>query len=177
MAILADGSLVTAPLALTRLLRLQQITSGFVPVDTLEDVDEIPYADLGKTNPRLEKLEATCKASTEKRIIWCRFRRSIEKVTAMLGNRAVRYDGTTSEDDRVQAIQDIQKGDKQFFVANAATAGEGLTLTAAKFSDYYENTFDLAARLQSEDRNHRIGQDRNVGYNDYIAKAPSMSMS
>jgi SNF2 family DNA or RNA helicase len=89
---------------------------------------------------------------------------------AMLGKNAVRYDGTTSEDDRVQAIQDIQKGDKQFFVANAATAGEGLTLTAAKFSDYYENTFDLAARLQSEDRNHRIGQDRNVGYNDYIAK-------
>jgi SNF2 family DNA or RNA helicase len=79
MAILGDGSLVTAPLALTRLLRLQQITSGFVPVDTLDDVDEIPYADLGKTNPRLEKLEATCKASTEKRIIWCRFRRSIEK--------------------------------------------------------------------------------------------------
>ncbi len=176
IAHLGGGDIVTAPLALTRLLRLQQITSGFVPADTNDD--NFNFIDLGKNNPRLDMLVEMAEDVPHKVIIWARFRRSIDKIMDALGKRAVRYDGSVDEDGRARALEAMEKGDEQFFVANAATAGEGLTIVTAKSSYYYENTYNLAERLQSEDRNHRIGQDgvaksgqdRNVvEYTDFVA--------
>lgn len=49
------------------------------------------------------------------------------------------------------------------FVANAASAGMGLTLTASPSILYYSNTFNAEDRIQSEDRIHRPGMDLNRG--------------
>ena len=54
----------------------------------------------------------------------------------------------------------------RFFVGNTQTGGYGITLTAATTTIYYSNNYDLEKRLQSEDRNHRIGQNSNVHYID-----------
>jgi SNF2 family DNA or RNA helicase len=75
----------------------------------------------------------------------------------------------TGGDAREEAKIAFQEGKAQFFVAKQSTAGEGLTLTQAKTVIYVENTFDLAARLQSEDRAHRIGQEHPVNYIDMLA--------
>ena len=85
-------------------------------------------------------------------------------------DKAVRYDGSVDDDDRAAALKAFQKGDKvQYFVANDVCAGEGLTLHAAKWVIYYNTTYRLDSRLQSEDRAHRIGQKDNVVYTDLIA--------
>ena len=42
-------------------------------------------------------------------------------------------------------------------------------MTAASSVIYYANSFDLELRLQSEDRNHRIGQRNNCLYYDIEA--------
>ena len=60
------------------------------------------------------------------------------------------------------------EGDTRFFIANTQTAGMGLNLTAASIVYYYSNDFSLENRLQSEDRNHRIGQKNNVVYKDLM---------
>ena len=44
----------------------------------------------------------------------------------------------------------------------------GLTLTAAKTVIYFNNTYDMEVRLQSEDRAHRIGQTDSVTYIDFV---------
>ena len=44
----------------------------------------------------------------------------------------------------------------------------GITLTAADTVIYYSNSYNLEHRLQSEDRAHRIGQDKNVLYVDLV---------
>ena len=56
------------------------------------------------------------------------------------------------------------------FVANPATAAEGLNLYVANNVIYYSNSFKLGERQQSEDRCHRIGQDKNVLYYDLVAE-------
>jgi SNF2 family DNA or RNA helicase len=55
-------------------------------------------------------------------------------------------------------------------VGNPQTGGMGITLTAAQNVIYFSNSFDLAIRMQSEDRAHRIGQKKSVTYIDLIAE-------
>jgi SNF2 family DNA or RNA helicase len=160
---LESGEMITAPLAITRLLRLHQITSGYIPHDEGEEVH------LFSQNPRLKLLEQICEDTTGKAIIWARFRRDIDQICEMLGDSAVRYDGGVSADDRARAISDFQQGGARWFVANPQAAGEGLTLHAATTVIYYNNSFKLTERLQSEDRAHRIGQEHPVTYIDIIA--------
>lgn len=161
---LDDGSIATAPLAITQLLRFQQVTSGFVPTDNQEEpIYEIPGA-----NPRLELLADLCEDIPHGCIIWARFTRSVDNIMALLGDRAVRYDGKVGGDQRAANKEAFQSGAKQFFVSKASTGGDGLTLTKARTVIYYENTYDLAERQQSEDRAHRIGQEHPVNYIDLI---------
>ena len=57
----------------------------------------------------------------------------------------------------------------RFFVGQPLTGGMGITLTAANTVIYYNNSYDLATRLQSEDRAHRIGQKNKVTYIDLVS--------
>jgi SNF2 family DNA or RNA helicase len=141
----SDGQITTAELAIVRLLRLQQVLCGYLPVDERCPRFEAALEWLGDTGHQV--------------IIFSRFRRDIEKFMEALGASATRYDGTVDDDDRQANIDRFQAGDAQFFVANQQAAGTGLTLTAAKAVLYYTNNYNLEDRLQSEDRAHRIGQD------------------
>jgi len=165
IAFLDSGDTITTPLALVQLLRLQQITCGFVPTDDgdLEEFDGV--------NPRLDLLEEICDGLGHKAIIWARFRRDIDLIMQRLGDKAVRYDGQTTDDERSEAKARFQDPEDpiQFFVGNPAAGATGLTLHQARTVIYASNSFKLTDRLQSEDRAHRIGQEHPVAYIDLIA--------
>jgi len=163
MTFLGD-ELVTAPLAITRLLRLQQVVCGYIPCDSGD-----PVLEIGESNPRLLLLQEVVEDCPHKAIIWARFSRDIDKICALLGDRCVRYDGKVGDDERAANKEAFQNGDKQFIVINNAI-NEGLTLTAARTVIYYNNTFRLTDRLQSEDRAHRLGQKHPVSYIDLVCQ-------
>lgn len=165
IALLESGETVTAPLAITRLLRMQQITCGYVPTDDGMGA----FETFDGANPRLDLLGEICDTIGHPAIIWARFRRDIDLIMEMLGDKAVRYDGSTSDDGRAKAKAAFQAGDVQFFVGNPAAGATGLTLTKARTVIYASNSFKLTDRLQSEDRAHRIGQEHPVCYIDLIA--------
>lgn len=166
MSILESGELVTTPLALVKLLRLQQVTCGYVPTD---DPDTEPEVLIGDRNPRLDMAVEFCDRLPHKALIWARFRKDLDLLEHKLGDRCVRYDGTVNNDDRARNKYEFQNNPrKQFFLGNQAAAGRGLTLTAAQSELYYSNTFSLGQRLQSEDRAHRIGQEHPVGITDMV---------
>lgn len=127
-----------------------------------------------KDNRLNEMME--CLAETdEKAIIWSRFRYDVKRISAALAKEhgprsVVTYFGDTSDDGRAEAIERFQNGDARFFVGNPQTGGYGITLTAATLVIYFANSFDLAVRMQSEDRAHRIGQNKHVTYIDLIAE-------
>ena len=58
----------------------------------------------------------------------------------------------------------------RYFVSNPQTGGRGITLTEASTMIYYSNSYDLELRVQSEDRIHRIGQDKSCTYIDLVSK-------
>ena len=68
-------------------------------------------------------------------------------------------------------IKKYQNGDDcRFIVGTTQTGGYGITLTKANTVIYYSNGYDLEKRLQSEDRAHRIGQNKTVTYVDIITE-------
>lgn len=151
---LEDGSVVDGELAIVRLLRLQQITCGYL----VTDGDE-PIQMCDKKNPRLDATVAFLERLTHPAIVWARFRHDIDQIMDALGPRAVRYDGAVSDDDCERAKQGFNAGDYDFFVGNPAKGARGITLNAAKTSTFYSNSFKLRDRLQAEARPHRIGQE------------------
>ncbi len=167
IALLDDGGLVSAPAAMTQLLRLQQVLCGHIMTDDKELVEF--------KSRRIDAVLETIEEMSGKVIIWSRFRYDIRNIEAALkkaygSDSTVSYFGDTSDEDRQKAIQSFQFGDARFFVANPQTAGYGLTLTAATNVIYYANDFNLETRVQSEDRCHRIGQKNTVTYVDLVSK-------
>ena len=164
-----DGDVVTAPAVITQLLRLHQVVCGHLPLPDSDTVEEIP-------NNRVSTLLDVIEETSGKVIIWANYRHDIKSVADALakahGPRSVAtYFGDTSVDDRQDAVERFQDPDDElrFFVGQGRTGGYGLTLTAANTVVYYSNSYDLEVRLQSEDRAHRIGQQKSVTYVDLIA--------
>jgi SNF2 family DNA or RNA helicase len=162
-----EGEFIFTPLAITRMLRLQQISCGYLPTG-----DENECHMIEAKNPRLKALNETTQDLPHKAIIWARFIKDIDLICEMLGDRAVRWDGSVDEDQREDnklrfKTEPIDK--VQFLVATPESMGEGHTLNEALTSIYYSNSYKMKERIQSEDRNHRAGQKDHVHYVDIVA--------
>ena len=162
-----DDELISATEVMTQLLRLQQVLCGYLKTDDGNIIDI--------KNNRMDALFETIEEMDGKVIIWSRFRKDIISIAAKLAKKyghgsVVSFFGDTSDSDRKDAVKNFQFGDARFFVANPQTAGFGLTLTAATNVIYYANDFNLETRVQSEDRCHRIGQNKSVTYVDLLCR-------
>jgi SNF2 family DNA or RNA helicase len=169
LAELEDGTVVTAPMALTRMLRLQQILGGFIN-DEFGDTHVVdgPNSKLDALMYDLDDVPETASV-----IIWARFRREIETIYDAVtkhfgGGSAGKYYGGVPNDVRRQLIKDFQDKKVRFFIGTPQAGAHGITLTAAQIVYYFSNDFSLENRIQSEDRAHRIGQVNKVTYKDIV---------
>lgn len=164
LTFLQSGELVTAELAIVRILRLQQITSGFIN----PEAGAVPHRF--DPNPREAILREVLEDLTRPAIVWARFVEDIgvcERAAHSAGLKPVVWDGDRPE----LSLDPFHAGEANVFIANLeSSAREGLTLNEASTTIYYSNTPKLLNRLQSEDRNHRIGQTRSVTYIDLLAE-------
>ncbi len=151
---------------LAALIKLQQITSGYVNTPL-----GVKY--VSEDNPRLKTLMDAAEDVEGKFIVWARFREELDAISAALtaaGIEHVQYHGGVSREDREAAVDQFQNGSARVFVGQPQSGGIGLTLTAAETVFYFSNDFNLETRLQSEDRAHRIGTRKNVVYIDIAAE-------
>lgn len=158
---------VTAPIVLTELLRLQQITGGFLPVG--DGVRQVSKAKIEALKDLLEDL----KDAGKQVVVFARFRPEIEAIAEVakeLGLTAFTLTGETSTEDRGRGIRGFQDGKIQVFITQIATGGLGITLTAADTAIFYSVDFSLANYDQAKARLHRIGQKRPVTYIHLVVK-------
>ena len=164
-----EGKKTTATSALAQLVRLHQIICGHLTTDD----GEVRTLKNNRIKELLDILEET----DGKVIIWAVYRHDIKEITNVLSGRygakcVESFFGDTLDRDRQDIIDRFQdrESDLRFFVGNPKTGGYGLTLTASHTVIYYSNSYDLEIRLQSEDRAHRISQDKKVTYIDLITE-------
>lgn len=156
---LENGGQITAPTVLTKLLRLQQFTGGFIQADGGLKPQHVFD---GKLKALEEILDDYVIDAGKKLVVFCRFRPEIDLIQALLEKKKIRYCsiyGDIKIDDRGDIVKDFQKNhETKVFLAQIDTAGLGITLTAADTCIYYSVNFNYAAYSQSLARIHRIGQ-------------------
>ena len=148
---------VTVQQAIVKMIRLNQITSGFLPVDGAEPTHEF------SENPKLDLLVSTVEEILEnpknKIIIWAHFRKDIEKITLKLKefNPVTIYGGVEERGKLVKKFQEDTTC--RIFIGNAQSAGLGLNLTAANYAIFYSYNFNWGDQVQAAERNNRIGSE------------------
>lgn len=162
---LENGGQITAPTVLTKLLRLQQFTGGFIQAD---EGSRPEFIFRGKLNALEDILDDYVLSAGKKLVIFCRFRPEIDLIGMTLSKKKIRYAsiyGDIKIENRGAIVADFQKNpETKVFLAQIDTAGLGITLTAADTCVYYSVNFNYAAYSQSLARIHRIGQKNRCTY-------------
>lgn len=125
------------------------------------------YAEVPAKTKALDAVVDDLVARDEKMVIWSFYRASLDRLAQRYAHHGlVRIDGSIADvAARREAVRSFQEDPgTRIFLGNPAAAGAGLTLHAARFAIYQSLSNQAAHFLQSLDRIHRRGQDREVEY-------------
>ena len=154
IAELENGAVIHAGQALPRLLRLQQITSGFLP-DEAEDAPPVKVDD-AKSRALAEILDSL--PADEPVVAFSRFKPDLDEcldAARAAGRPAYEMSGRIKELDQWNA-----KGG--LLAAQIQAGSEGIDLTKARYCIFYSLGYSLGDYLQAQARLHRPGQERTV---------------
>lgn len=164
------GRECTALTKLTAVVRLQQISSGFMVSRPLsapgEDTEPAEALWIGESNPKLDALYRDIDESEPPLIIITRFSAEAGRIYNDLKGRyrCCLMTGWKREG----SIEDFQAGKFDIMVANIRVVSKGFNLQNCRKMFFYSNTFSLEDRLQTEARIMRIGQKNACLYTDYV---------
>jgi SNF2 family DNA or RNA helicase len=146
---LANGVILTAQQAMVRVLRLQQISRGFVSVDGT-------VHDLGTPRPSINALMGFLAQVEGKFVIWCRFTADVDAVLNALkeaGIGALRFDGSVPANNRPGLLLQFENDpDILGIVGTAGAGGVGLDMSAADTVVFYSMDFSLVNWDQARSR-------------------------
>lgn len=166
VADLSDPNSQAAKHAGSALIRLQQITNGYLPN---EDGTVTEFE-----NVRLQKLLEVLDGLEGKVIIWARFKYDIETIAKALGDKCVVYygptDGKERDDNKIRFITDPKC---LYIVGSPGALGTGIDglQHVCRQNVYYSNSFKAIERWQSEGRTTRKGMGGSSLYIDLICRA------
>ncbi|MCL1965297.1 MAG: DEAD/DEAH box helicase [Firmicutes bacterium] len=162
-----DRGEVTAANVLTRLLRLSQLTGGFVGDDD-GNVQSVSTAKLDM----LEDIIDSAMEENRKLVIIARFLPEIAGIRKLLEKRKIKYSCITGDiPDCGEQVRQFQNDPEvMVFVGQIATAGLGITLTAASTMIFYSLDFSMSNFEQARARIHRAGQKEKCTYLYLVAQ-------
>jgi len=160
-------TIVTAPMAITQSMKLQQISSGFI----FDEESKIHY--IGGEIPKLTILDEIINEIRGKVIIFCFYKPTINILMKKYPDAAVIRGGMKPDEIKEQK-ENFNTGSVNVLIAQLTAGKYGHTLLGDQINNpcntniFYENTYDLDARIQAEARNHRHGQRHVVTNIDLI---------
>lgn len=169
---LENGGYVASTLAIVRMLRLHQISCGYLPMES-DDPDGEPLYVIPGKNPRLNLLEQLVDSIEAPTIIWCKYRLDMSLIKDMFKKKAnskplAVYDAQSTDAEKLEAKRRFMDGDCNWLLATMQSMQRGHTLHRAENCIYYSNGMNMGMRKQSEDRAHRRGLEHPVNYIDLL---------
>lgn len=181
---LSNDTFATASQAPVRVMRLAQITAGFIGgVEGIVGTPTEKFQIIGR-----EKIDAildwTSRAFATRKdlklLFWTRLRieqrRLLEELRNTFKVECGEIRGEQTADERTHALRLLHPqtapSGPAIVVGITQAGSTGLNLAAAHNVIYASNDYSLFTRMQSEDRVHRPGQRRAVNYYDVVAIGP-----
>lgn len=155
-------------------VRALQVCGGFFPyVKDVTPDDKFKYGveRMKERNAKLEYIKADLEElGGEAFIVWAVFTEELKMLHSELSKVAEvgLISGIVSMNEREAVVEDFLSGKLQGLVANPQVAGYGLNFQHAGYQYWYSRNFRTEARLQAEDRSHRIGIARSPVYKDLV---------
>lgn len=156
---------VTAGNVLAVMTRLQQLCSGYLPVEDENGDKKIVDIDTSRREALRELLEDI--PPDEPIVVFAKYRKDIKnirKVVNELGRKSSELSGARD------TMHNWEAGKTQVLVVQITAGAEGINLTRARYNIYYTPTHSLMQYLQSRKRSHRPGQTRGVVYYKLVSK-------
>lgn len=159
---------VTVTNVLTKLLRLSQLTGGFLGSDEGSVYQQVSKSKLDA----LEDIIDEAAQSSEKLVVIARFVPEIKAIGKLLEKKHILYSIVSGEiKDREEQIRKFQNDPKvSIFIGQVATASLGITLTASSTMVFYSMDYSMSNFEQTKARIHRTGQQKNCTYIYLVAK-------
>jgi SNF2 family DNA or RNA helicase len=173
LAWLSATETVSAPLVITRLMRLRQALCNIAVTD------EGNSRSISDENPRMEALLATLEEAGDKKvIIWSHFVPSIMAITEAVNKKfgknscqALYGDVSAQQRDQIRVLFQDKKAELRYVVIQPGIGGFGLDLTAADTMVYHDHDYSRLKREQSETRIlGPMQMSRLITYIDLVAK-------
>jgi len=164
-----EEGVVEAPIILTKLLRLSQMTGGWVKDDT----GIVRKVGDEKMKVLTDLIEDMWESDRLKIVIFCRFLAELKAICYAvrdIGYSPIPFYGKTPPKKREQLLARFDETDEPTaFVAQTATGSLGISLVAASEAIFYSHSYDYIEFAQACDRLHRIGQHNPVTYYHLLA--------
>jgi len=157
-----NGQEISATNILTRLLRLSQLTGGFLESQSVSKAKLNALADIIDQSQNEGK----------KLVIIARFIAEIAAIKKLLEKQGIDYSAISGETkDRAEQVRRFQENPEvTVFIGQIATAGLGITLTAASTQVFYSLDHSMSNFEQAKARIDRVGQKENCTYIYLTAK-------
>jgi SNF2 family DNA or RNA helicase len=172
-----EGEPVTAKVAVSKLIKLREVTGGFVRTDEGKDV---PF---NKDPPKMLELDELLEQSIGDKlgddgpplraIIWAQYQWECKTLIKRYGRKygARGLFGGISSGAKDESIRRFRNDPGcRILVCHPASAGHGLTLTEANYAFYYSMSYNFEEFYQSFRRITRPGQKRAMTF--YFLVAP-----
>jgi SNF2 family DNA or RNA helicase len=158
---------VSAANALAKLIRLAQVSSGHLPV---ESDGERRIEVIGEEKKKLFNDVLEDLPEGEPVVVFCRFTHDLDNIKAVAEKRGLRYGEISGR--RSDGLGQTESGEQLGTMApgldvvgvNEAAGGVGVDLTAARYCVFYSLSHNLGNHLQARARVHRPGATRPVFY-------------
>ena len=152
---------------LTKLIRIQQITSGFcLTQESVFSDKEIQELNTAKEDSLTEMLEDI--DPNDPVVVFCQFRHDLESIH----NAATKAGRCSYElSGNINQLEHWQKDTRGSVMAVQIQAGsEGIDMTKSNYAVYYSIPHSLAQYEQSRARLYRPGQTRPVSFHHLVAR-------
>jgi SNF2 family DNA or RNA helicase len=172
-----QGETVTCDMAITQLVNLQQITSGFVRVDPTEAEMRAALLEQARTgrkklrikrravffgNAKLRRLKRILQRVELPVVIFCKYKEELAMIARACTHLRVGIISGKMKKTRTATVDSFQRGELDVLVCQIRAGGVGLDLFAACHGIFFSCTFSSIDFEQAVARLHRRGQTRAV---------------
>lgn len=163
-----EGFTVTTPLVVTQLMKLRQITGGFVKDDNA--------ANQYLGDSKLQALQDYLKNDLpegDRFVVFCVFKQEIHAIQELFKRLKLRFgtiSGSVEAAERTQTIKKLGEHELDGVICQISAGSVGIDLTAANHSIFYSTDFSFINYYQARARVHRHGQKKKSTHLHLIAK-------